>query len=62
MTYDANVATIELEFERLRPRQRRRQSERNTNNQAMTPAIKMLIGDWHVDELGILTREITARD
>jgi hypothetical protein len=29
---------------------------------SVTPAIKMLIGDWHVDELGILTREITARD
>ena len=28
----------------------------------MTPAIKMLIGDWYVDELGILTREIRARD
>jgi hypothetical protein len=30
--------------------------------QVMTPAIKMLVGDWYVDELGILTREITARD
>jgi hypothetical protein len=29
---------------------------------AMTPTIKMLIGDWHIDELGILTREITGRD
>jgi hypothetical protein len=26
------------------------------------PAIKMVIGDWYVDELGMLTREITARD
>jgi hypothetical protein len=26
------------------------------------PAIKMIIGDWYVDELGMLTREITARD
>ena len=41
---------------------RRRQTERNTSSQAMTPAIKMLIGDWHVDEVGIMTREITARD
>ena len=39
---------------------RRRHGPRNTDNQ--TPAIKMLIGDWHVDELGMLTREITARD
>jgi hypothetical protein len=26
------------------------------------PAIKMIIGEWHVDELGVRTREITARD
>jgi hypothetical protein len=26
----------------------------------MTPAIKMLIGDWYVDELGIWTREVKA--
>jgi hypothetical protein len=62
MTYDADTPTSVLEFEHLRSLQRRRQTERNANNQAMTPAIKMLIGDWHVDELGILTREITARD
>ena len=62
MTYDAGTPASVLEFQRLRSLQRRRQTERNTNNQAMTPAIKMLIGDWHVDELGILTREITARD
>jgi hypothetical protein len=24
-------------------------------------AIKMIIGDWYVDELGVPTREITAR-
>ena len=59
MTYDADAATTVLEFEHLRSRQRRRQTERNTSN---TPAVKMLIGDWHVDEFGILTREITARD
>jgi hypothetical protein len=62
MTYDADRATTVLEFEHLRSRQRRRQTERNTSNKAMTPAVKMLIGDWHVDELGILTREIAARD
>ena len=59
MTYDANLATIDLEIERLRP-ERRRHGPRNTNNQV--PAIEMLIGDWRADELGILTREITARD
>jgi len=62
MTYDADAATTVLEFEHLRSRQRRRQTERNTSNQAMTPAVKMLSGDWHVDELGMLTREIAARD
>jgi hypothetical protein len=58
----SDAPTTVLEFEHLRSQRRRRQTERNTSNQAMTPAIKMLIGDWHVDELGILTREITARD
>jgi len=60
MTYDADTA-IELEFERLRFKQRRH-AERSNGNQAMTPAIKMLIGDWYADEFGIPTREITARD
>jgi hypothetical protein len=59
MTYDANPATVDLEIERLRP-ERRRHGPRNTNN--LIPAIKMLIGEWRVDELGILTREITACD
>jgi hypothetical protein len=62
MTCDADAPTTVPEFEHLRSRQRQRQTERNTSNQAMTLAIKMLIGDWHVDELGIMTREITARD
>jgi hypothetical protein len=59
MTYDANLATVDLEIERLRC-ERRRHGPRDTNN--LIPAVKMVIGDWHVDELGILTREITARD
>jgi hypothetical protein len=32
------------------------------DSQTINPAIKMLIGDWYVDELGVWTREITARD
>ena len=59
MTYDANMAMVDLEIERLRP-ERRRHGPRNTNYQIRT--IKMLIGDWYVDEFGILTREIAARD
>jgi hypothetical protein len=61
MTYDADIATLDLQIERLRT-ERRRHAERSSGYQVMTPAIKMLVGDWYVDELGILTREITARD
>jgi hypothetical protein len=59
MTYDADVATIDLE--RLRT-ERRRRAERMSSNGEVLPAIKMLISDWQIDELGMLTREITARD
>ena len=59
MTYDANAA-IELELERLRFK-RQRYAERSNRNQEVTAAIKMIIGDWYVDELGMPTREITAR-
>jgi hypothetical protein len=59
MIYDAHTAT-ELEFERLRFKQRR-YAERS-NSKGNTPAIRMLIGDWYDDEFGIPTREITARD
>jgi hypothetical protein len=60
MTYNAgDIATVDLE--RLRT-ERRHNAERRSANQAVIPAIKMLIGDWYVDELGMLTREITARD
>ena len=61
MSYDADAyAVIELELERLRLKQRRH-GER-TNSHLATPAIKMIIGDWYVDELGVRTREITARE
>lgn len=59
MTSDANTAIVKLEFEHFGRRGRPVLSE---NNQSVLPVIKMLIGDWYVDELGILTREITARD
>ena len=57
-TYDDDEA-IELELQRLRSK-RQRYSERLGSSQAATPAIKMIIGDWYVDELGVRTREITA--
>jgi hypothetical protein len=58
MTYDDDEA---IELERLRSK-RQRYSERMGSSQAATPAIKMTIGDWYVDELGVRTREITARE
>jgi hypothetical protein len=60
MAYDADAA-IELELERLRSKRQRR-SERMYSSQMAVPAIKMIIGDWYVDELGMRTREITARE
>jgi hypothetical protein len=60
MAYDADAA-IEVELERLRSK-RQRYSERMSSGQAVLPAIKMIIGDWYVDELGMPTREITARE
>jgi hypothetical protein len=47
-----------LKLERLRSK-RQRYSERS---HAVLAAIKMIIGDWYVDELGMPTREIRARD
>jgi hypothetical protein len=59
MTYDAD-AVIEFELERLRCR-RPRHAERMSSSQEVLPAIKMIVGEWYVDELGVRTREITAR-
>jgi len=60
--YDAATAELEHEFERLRFKKQRRYADRMSSRQEVLPAVKMLIGDWYVDELGILTREITARE
>jgi hypothetical protein len=58
MICDAD-AVIELELERLRLLKQRRHGER-TNSHLATPAIRMLIGDWHIDELGYV-RERSPR-
>jgi hypothetical protein len=50
---------IELELARLRSG--RRHVERMRISQEVLPAIKMIVGEWYVDELGVRTREITAR-
>jgi hypothetical protein len=60
MTYDADGEAVDL-LDHLLFKQRRH-SERRSSAQEVLPAIKMLIGDWYIDELGVLTREITARD
>jgi hypothetical protein len=60
VAYDGDAA-IELELDRLRLK-RRRHSERMSSSQIALPAIKMIIGEWYIDELGMPTREITARD
>jgi hypothetical protein len=57
MTYDADAAIAEFDHLRLR---QRRYAERRNSSQEVLPAVKMLIG--YVDELGILTREVRARD
>ena len=57
MIYDDDV--IELQLARLRSS--RRHAERMSINQEVLPAIKMIIGDWYVDENGVQTREIRAR-
>jgi hypothetical protein len=57
MIYDDDEA---IELARLRSR-RQRHGERISIRQEVLPAIKMIIGEWYVDELGVRTREITAR-
>jgi hypothetical protein len=60
MTYDADGVAIDL-LDHLICKQRR-SAERRSSSQEVLPAIKMLIGDWYTDELGVLTREIRALD
>ena len=59
MTYDAD-AHVDL-LDHLLSKQRRH-TERQSGRQDMLPAIKMVIGDWYIDELGVMTREVRARD
>jgi len=56
MIYDADEIS-ELELERLREFRRHRCPRAEG-----TAAIKMIVGEWYVDELGVRTREITARE
>jgi hypothetical protein len=60
MTYDADGEAVDL-LDHLISK-RRRYNERRNSSQEVLPAIKMLVGNWYIDELGVLTRVITARD
>jgi hypothetical protein len=60
MTYDADGEAVDL-LDHLLAKQRR-QNDRRSGSQEVLPAIKMLVGDWYVDEFGVLTREVRARD
>jgi hypothetical protein len=60
MSYDADGEDVDL-LDHLLSKQRRH-AERRSNSQGLLPAIKMIVGDWYVDELGVMTREINARD
>ena len=59
MTYNADGEAVDLLDHLLC--KRRRYNERRSYSQEVLPAIKMIIGEWYVDELGVRTREITAR-
>jgi hypothetical protein len=59
MTYDVDAAVDLLDHSLSK---QRRHAERRSSSQEMLPAIKMLIGAWYVDELGVRTREIRACD
>jgi hypothetical protein len=60
MSYD-DIDDSLIEYLRSK---RQRYSERiySSGYEAMTPRIEMIIGEWYVDELGVRTREITARE
>ena len=60
MTYDAHGEAVDLLGHLIS--KRRRYNERRSSSQEVLPAIKMLVGNWYIDELGVLTRVITARD
>ena len=59
MTYNADGEAVDLLDHLLC--KRRRYNERRSYSQEYSRD-QTLVGDWYVDELGVLTREITARD
>jgi hypothetical protein len=57
MSYD-DIDDSLIEYLRSK---RQRHSERMCY-EAMAPKIEMIVGEWYVDELGVRTREIMARE
>jgi hypothetical protein len=57
MAYDADGDLLDHLLSK-----QRRHGERRSGAQEAMPAIKMLVGEWYTDELGVLTREIRARE
>ena len=57
MSYD-DIDDSLIEYLRSK---RQRYSERMCY-EAMTTKIEMIVGEWYVDELGVRTREIMARE
>jgi hypothetical protein len=56
VAYNTANSISELELARMRSERTRRAS------QAVLPAIKMIIGEWYVDEFGVRAREIRAHE
>jgi hypothetical protein len=59
VTYDADGEDVDLLDHLLS--KRRRHAERRSSSQEVLPAIKILVGDWHTDELGVMTRDHGSR-
>jgi hypothetical protein len=57
MAYDADGDLLDYLLSK-----QRRHGERRSSARDVVPAIKMVIGNWYIDELGVLTREIRTRD
>ena len=59
---DYDISALTKLKEEMRLRQRRHAAGPGPANEAMTPQIKMIVGNWYTDELGNQARFITARD
>jgi hypothetical protein len=60
MNHDT-IALTKLK-EEMRLRQQQHRAGPRPAHEAMTPQIKMIVSNWHTDELGYQARFIRARD